>query len=480
MKNKLILIIALVLYFNASKNTNAETSPYSQQTHFYFNDILTHDEQKTYNQQKQIIQQIEDHKIQFVDFWFTDLLGQLREVIIPAHHVAHALTSGLSFDGSSIPGNSTVDKSDMLLQADTATFTIIPSVSEHTKSARIICDVYRSKNVPYEGDPRYRLKQAEKKAYDLGFEFLVGPELEFFLLNSDNTPIDSDGYFSAELNLQKKENKKALMWILKAQGVNIEKLHHEVPQGQHEMSIRYAPAWHCADQVIIAKHTISTIAQNLGWNATFMPKPFLNENGSAMHIHFSLRNREDKTNAFYDKNDPTRLSPLAKHFIAGVLKHIQEISALLNPTENSYERLVPGYEAPVYVCWATKNRSALIRIPESDETDSCAVRAELRSPDATTNPYLAFTAILEAGLAGIENNEELPPAIEENLYTLTQAQIKERNIPFLPISLEQALNWFAESSFVHEKLGERIVSEFIKIKHTEYSHSDKSLNSTID
>lgn len=414
---------------------------------------------------------LSDNGIQYLDFVFSDLHGNLKEVTRPATFAATSFLNGLYFDGSSVPGCATICQSDMLILPDETTLRVIPWTQDDVKTARVICDVFEDDELAYEASPRNVLKKVIDEARSMGYDFLVGPELEFFFLhgkdNSKIIPLDEDKYFASELSAGVADFKRQLFNALIAQGINVEKLHHEVAPGQHEISIQYGNAVDIADQILIAKHTIKTYALNHGLHATFMPKPTHGLNGSAMHIHFSLYDRESQKNAFFDAQEKNLLSPIAKQFIAGVLKHIKEFTALMNPTVNSYKRLVPGYEAPTNICWAPKNRSAIIRIPLASEFQPEAVRAELRSPDPMCNPYLAFAAILKAGLTGIKNEYELPKEISANLYRLDLETIKSYNIDLLPTSLEQAVEELNQSKLAKELLGTHLFEQFISSKLNE-------------
>ena len=410
------------------------------------------------------LEYLKKQNVQYVDYVFTDIDGNLKEVFRPVSFTSASCKEGLFFDGSSVPGCSNITQSDMLLKPQIDTLTLIPWSTPEVKTARIFCDIYQDATTPYNASPRNILKRVIKQAQDMGYDFYVGPELEFFLFK-DAAPADTANYFAAETNTAMYQFKRNLVTALTAQGIPVEKMHHEVAQGQQEISIQYGNALNVADQLIIAKHTITTFAQSVGLKATFMPKPLTGHNGSGMHIHFSLFNRKTKRNAFYDKNDPHHFSSIAKHFIAGVLKHIDELTILFNPTINSYKRLVPGYEAPTSICWAPKNRSSVIRIPEV--TTAAGTRAELRSPDPLCNPYLAFAALLQAGLTGIKNKYELPAPVAENLYNLSLEQLSEKGIASLPASLADALALFSKSTIAKELAGERFMELFTARKNKE-------------
>jgi len=415
---------------------------------------------------------LEEQQIHYIDFVFSDLHGNLKEVTRPSSYATSSFLNGLYFDGSSVPGCTSIFESDMLLLPDVSTIRTIPWSQGDVRTARVMCDVFEDDNLAYEASPRNILKKVVDEAREMGYEFYVGPELEFFFIErrSDSqviTPADQGKYFGSELSAGAADFKRQLLNALLAQGIKVEKLHHEVAPGQHEISIQYSTAVDIADQVLIAKHTIKTYALNNGMQATFMPKPIYGMSGSSMHVHFSLYDTQRNENAFFDGNDKDLLSPIARKFIAGVLKHVKELTALMNPTVNSYKRLVPGYEAPTNICWAPKNRSAIIRIPLVSEDQPEGVRAELRSPDALSNPYLTFAAILKAGLIGIKNGYELPEEVAQNLYHMSLADIKNRGIESLPGSLEEALNLLSKSELAKDLLGARLFEQFISSKMKE-------------
>lgn len=451
--NKYLLSIAILL------NACAFAPTYTESLEVDLNDLSV----------TNIMDQIKSNNIYFVEFIFCDITGKLHEVLIPAHRVQGALQDGLKFDGSSIAGYTEIYESDMHLEADTDTFTIIPWTSEQNKTARIFCYVRQDKKTPYAADPRYILQQALIKAEQYGFKFLVGPELEFFWFKKDDPQktCDTNGYFAAEPSLKMQFYKKAIINALLGQGIDVEKLHHEVAPGQHEFSIRYNGALKIADDIMIAKHTITSLANKAGMCATFMPKPIYGQNGSGMHIHFSLYDTHADKNAFHNDSGPAQLSETAQQFLAGVLKYMPEIAGIFNSTINSYKRLVPGYEAPIYLCWAQENRSAMIRIPLTNPDQPYATRAELRSPDALCNPYLALAALLHAGLKGIEEELELCDALEVNLFKLSFDKVKSMGIKTLPHTLDDAINNLLQSTQAIEWFGERAIAEYVKAKQKE-------------
>ena len=412
------------------------------------------------------LQALTQHQIKFIDCKTTDIHGNLKLLTIPIAFAKSAFTRGLNFDGSSIPGCTSINKSDLLLMPDLLTMHIVPWLDGQEKTAGIFFDMCVDPETSYQC-PRTILKNVLNQAYQMGFEFYVGPELEFFLMDNESTPCDQKIYFDGSSCLPRLMLQREMLTALAAQGVGAEKLHHEVAPGQHEISIKYGNALAIADQVILAKDTIKTVAEQHNLKTTFMPKPIYGENGSAMHIHFSLWDIQKDCNAFYDQNNPAKLSKIAQQFLAGVLKHIKELNLIFNPTVNSYKRLVPGYEAPIYICWGTKNRSAMIRIPDVGQDEPHAVRAEIRSPDPSCNPYLAFAALLKAGLQGIKDNYALPAAAEKNVYHLSKEELSNENIDSLPHSLEHAIALFKVSTFAQELLGKSLYTELIKIKNKE-------------
>ena len=430
-------------------------------TRDFFKDLTTVD----------IINASSQENVEFVHVYFTALSGNFHDIIIPINKLESALINGLKYDGSSIPGCSNIFESDMHLALDFNSFFINPKIKNQPKTARIFADVYQDETTPYSADPRYLLKQAIELAASCGYDFFVGPEIEFFLVeknsNGEIIPWDS-GYYCGIESQQKHETIKfEIMQMLLDNGINLEKLHHEVAPGQHELVIQYNNPLIIADHIMLTKHLVKQVAANYGLIATFMPKPFFGMNGTGMHIHFSLAERATGWNAFFDENDDAFLSPIAHNFIAGILNRIEDGALIFNSTVNSFKRLVPGYEAPVYICWAKKNRSALIRIPQINSNQPYAARAEIRSADALCNPYLAFTLLLQSGLAGIMNDEQIADAIEENLFKLTLAEIQARNIVMLPSSLQQAIHNFADSDDMSEIFSETFMKEYIKLKTAE-------------
>lgn len=421
---------------------------------------------------KRILELASKNNAQFINMQFTDILGILKAVTIPVSKLEDAIDHNVWFDGSSVEGFTRIFESDMYLRPDLNTFAVIPwTKNGDSTSARIVCDVYMPDGKPFSGDPRYILKKQIEEAKKLGFTFYVGPELEFFLFKKDERgeivplPHDKAGYFDQSSDLGV-EIRKEMTFALKEMGIDVEALHHEVAEGQHEIDFKYDEVLRTADSTVTLRYILKGIASLHGLYATFMPKPIANINGSGMHVHQSFfRNGE---NAFYDENDQYKLSNTAKSFIAGQLTYIREIGLLLNPLVNSYKRLVVGYEAPVYVTWAHTNRSALIRIPRFSRGKKNAARCELRCPDPSANPYLAFAAMLAAGLKGIKEKLTLPPPVEENIYSFSDEVVKERNIENLAENLKIALEDFQRSRLARELLGDHAFESLVRAKKAEW------------
>ncbi|GIU71468.1 MAG: glutamine synthetase [Candidatus Nitrosocaldaceae archaeon] len=414
---------------------------------------------------QELLEQVSKDDVRFVTLQFSDLLGVVKEIIIPVEQLDTALKSGIWFDGSSIEGFARIQESDLYLKPDPDTYSVLPWLSSGTKTARLLCDIYRPDGKPFEGDPRLALKRVVEEAKQLGFEYNVGPEPEFYLFKDNIIPIDQVSYF----DLSSPNNFsviKDIVTVLKSFGIYVEAAHHEVGSGQYEVDFGYAPALTTADRLVTLKYTIKKIAQLHEMHATFMAKPLMNKPGSGLHVHQSLF--KDDENVFYDPKDSYGLSKLAYNFIAGQMKHIKALCAVLCPTVNSYKRLVIGYEAPVYVTWASMNRSALIRVPRWFAQKPKSARIELRCPDPTCNPYLAFAVMLKAGLDGIKNNLEPPEPVEENVYQLDELSLVKKNIDTLPSSLYEALNAMEKDSIIKEALGDYLFDRYISIKRREW------------
>jgi glutamine synthetase len=409
--------------------------------------------------------------VQFVSLQFTDVLGATKSATLPIARLNEALEQGVWFDGSSIEGFARIQESDMFLRPDPTTYRVLPWSSPEHRRARLLCDVYRPDGIPFPGDPRYVLRRAVGGAAELGYRFNTGPELEFFIFKADGAPRpvphDVVGYFDFSPRDLAQYVRSEIVLALQALGMEVEMSHHEVAPGQHEIDFRYADALTSADNAITLRYAVKAIAHAQGVYATFMPKPVFGINGSGMHTHQSLTDLQGN-NLFYDPEDRYRLSRLAYHFIAGQLAHARALAAVVAPTVNSYKRLVPGYEAPVYVCWAQINRSALIRIPRFTAGQGSAARAELRCPDPSCNPYLAFAVMLAAGLDGIRRQLEPPPPVEEDVYELSPQDLKARGIPTLPGTLTEALDELLKDEVICNALGEAMLEAFLRVKGAEW------------
>jgi len=416
----------------------------------------------------EIIEQVIENDVEFIRLWFTDINGILKSFAITEDELETALKQGMGFDGSSITGFQDIEESDMIAMPDTNTFAILPWRPQEKAVARMICDVQQPGGQPYEGDPRYVLRRALEKMEKMGFNhFYVGPELEYFYFKSSEKPepIDAGGYFDLTPLDMASNLRRDTVIALKKLGINVEYSHHEVAPSQHEIDMRYDDALKMADNMVTYRLAVKEIASKYGVYATFMPKPLFGENGSGMHTHQSLFKGED--NAFYDPEDQYHLSEEAKGYIGGVLKHSPEIVSILAPWVNSYKRLVPGYEAPVYISWSRRNRSALIRVPGYQPGREYATRVEVRCPDAAGNPYLQLAVMLTAGLKGIEEGYEIPEPMELNLYDLTEEERLKRGVNALPASLDEAIKQTEKSELVKETLGSHSFERFIALKKKE-------------
>src|SRR5215211_3569043 len=414
---------------------------------------------------KDVLRQIEEQGIEDLLLWFTDLEGHLKSFSITIGEAEDALDDGMGFDGSSITGFNAIEESDMVAIPDPETYRLLPD----GKSARMICDVVTPDGEPYEGDPRHVLRRAIEGMEALGFDtFNVGPEAEYFLFRDEKgtETLDEGGYFAQTTMDAATGLRRDTIRALEAMGIPVEYHHHEVGPSQHEIDIRFANALDMADYMLTYRLVVKEIAKQHGYHATFMPKPIFGENGSGMHTHQSLFT--DGRNAFFDGDDEWHLSDAGKAFIAGQLRHAREIAAVFAQWVNSYKRLVPGYEAPVYVAWSRRNRSALIRIPLYKPGSEQATRAEIRCPDPACNPYLTFAALLHAGLEGIERGYELPEPMETNLYHLTPEQREERGITALPETLGEAIDQLAHSELARKALGPHIFDRYVELKRKEW------------
>lgn len=421
---------------------------------------------------QELLEQCDREKVRFINLQFTDIVGIVKSVTIPVHRLSDSFDHGTWFDGSAIEGFARIAESDMYLDPDPETFAIVPWESGVEKTARLICDVYTPEGNPFAGDPRYVLRRAVDSAAEMGFIFNTGPELEFFLLQMSEsgsvlmTPHDEGGYFDLSTDLAA-DVRRDMVEALEAMGMSVEASHHEVATGQHEIDFRYDNALRTADHTVTLRYTLKAIARRAGLYATFMPKPRFGVNGSGMHTHQSLSDLQTGENLFSDPAGPYGLSDLARQFIAGILANARDICAVLAPLVNSYKRLVPGYEAPVYVSWAHTNRSALIRVPKVVPNRPQSTRIELRSPDPSCNPYLAFALMLNAGLDGVRRELEPPLPLEENLYEFDQARRRREQVSNLPTSLDEAIEALQQSTLAQETLGVHILERFIQAKKQE-------------
>ena len=416
-----------------------------------------------------VLKAVADNKIKFIRLWFTDVLGVLKSFAITVEELETALDEGMGFDGSSIEGFARIEESDMIAMPDPNTFVVLPwRPDEGAGVARMICDVNQPDGTPYEGCPRHALKRNLKKAADLGYSFFVGPELEYFYFKDDKgtETLDSGGYFDLTPLDVASDMRRETVTTLEQVGIKVEYSHHEVAPSQHEIDLKYDEGLRMADSAMTYRLVVKEIAMKHGVYATFMPKPIFGENGSGMHVHQSLF--KDGDNAMFDASDEYNLSPAGKSYIAGLLKHARELTSVVAQNVNSYKRLVPGYEAPVYVSWARRNRSALVRVPMYKPGKPKATRAEFRCPDPSCNPYLAFSVMLAAGLKGIQDGYELGDPVEEDIFEMTEAEREAKGITSLPGSLDEATALTEKSELVKEALGDHIFGKFIENKRMEW------------
>jgi glutamine synthetase len=425
---------------------------------------------------KELIERVKADNVKFIALQFTDVTGAVKSVDIPINHLDRALDEGIWFDGSSVEGFARIQESDMRLVVDPNTYAVLPWSPEENKRARFFCSIYQPNGEPFMGDPRNVLKRMLAKIEEKGWVFNVGAEPEFFLFkrNGDQpgnvhpVPHDVGGYFDFSAGDEAVRVRTRIMNAISSMGLDVEMGHHEVALGQHEIDFRFAPALEAADNVVTLKYTVKAIAASMGLVASFMPKPIGGINGSGMHAHQSLFD-QDGNNLFFDPDDKYFLSTLGKQFIAGQLAHARSMSAVLSPTVNSYKRLVPGYEAPVYVGWAQVNRSALIRMPSASAKRAKSVRAELRCPDPSANPYLAFAVMLATALDGIENDLPCPdPLNEVNVYRLSAERREELGVSELPGSLAEALTELENDRVVQAALGPVAFKSFRRAKWAEW------------
>ncbi len=418
-----------------------------------------------------VLKECKDRKVAFIRLWFTDVLGMLRSFAITPGEMEKALTEGMGFDGSSIEGFARIEESDMIAFPDPNTFKILPWRPQDGAVASLTCDIRHPDGRPYEGDPRYALRRMLARAAEKGYTFYVGPELEYFYFENDTSDLkflDRAGYFGVTPEKLSIDLRRETVQDLQCMGIEVEYSHHEVAPSQHEIDLRYADALTMADYTMTYRQAVKAVAARKGVYATFMPKPVFGENGSGMHVHQSLFSGDK--NAFFDPDDEYFLSDVAKHYVAGLLAHAPEYCAVIAQWVNSYKRLVPDYEAPCYICWGRKNRSAMVRVPEYKPGKEHATRAELRSPDPACNPYLAFAVMLAAGLKGIEEGYELPDPVERDVYSLTKAEMADLGIESLPRDLGHATELCENSELVRDALGDHIFEKFIDNKKIEWDN----------
>jgi len=416
-----------------------------------------------------VLQEAKDNNVKFIRLWFTDILGTLKSFAITVDELEDALDGGMGFDGSSITGYQDIEESDMIAMPDPSTFKAIPWSPQEAPTARMICDVQTPDGDPYVGDPRHVLRRALERASEMGFDnFFCGPELEFFYFrnSNDTEPLDYGGYFDLTTLDAATSLRRETVMALQELGIDVEYSHHEVGISQHEIDLRFDDALAMADKVQTYKTVVKEIATKHGVYATFMPKPLRDQNGSGMHTHQSLFSGEQ--NAFFDRDDQYFLSDTAKQFIAGQLRHAREISIIFAQFVNSYKRLVPGYEAPVYIAWSRRNRSALVRVPLYHPGQEKATRAELRCPDPSANIYLCFAALLHAGLEGIEKGYVLPEPMERNLYHLSHEEREKLGIQSLPADLGESILEAETSELLYKALGEHVFTRLLELKRAEF------------
>ena len=415
-----------------------------------------------------VLSMVRENDVKFIRLWFTDILGALKGFAITSQQLEKALEEGVGFDGASIQGFARMDESDMVAMPDPTTFRILPWRPRQNAVARMMCDILTPKYEPFEGDPRYVLKRNLERAAALGFTYYVGPEMEYFYFKSpDSTDVlDQAGYFDQTPMDLSTDLRRETILTLEEMGIGVEFLHHEAATSQHEIDLGYSDALTMADNVMTHRLVVKEVAMSHGVYATFMPKPISSENGSGMHVHQSLF--KGGQNAFYDPNADDRLSHVARQFVAGLMRNAPQITAVTNQWVNSYKRLVPGYEAPVYISWARINRGDLIRVPSYKEGRDEAVRIEYRAPDPACNPYLAFSVMLASGLEGIEKEYKAPDAVEENVYMMSDEERARRNIGMLPDNLWEAVSLTEQSNLVKESLGEFVFNTFIQNKKREW------------
>ena len=416
-----------------------------------------------------VLRTVEERGVRFVQLWFTDVLGSLKGFAITPAELEAALEEGMTFDGSAIEGYSRVQESDMLAMPDPSTFEIVPWRGDDAPVARMFCDIQTLTGESFDGDPRNVLRRNLARVHDHGYTFFVGPEIEYFYFRSatEPEPLDHAGFFDLTHTDIANELRRRTILTLEAMGIPVEYSFHENGPSQHEIDLRYTDALSMADNVMTFRMVVKRIAGELGVHATFMPKPIAGAFGSGLHAHLSLFKGD--VNAFHDAGDPQGLSNVGKHFVAGLLRHAREITAVTNQTVNSYKRLIAGYEAPTYISWARNNESALVRVPAPKRDKDSSTRIEFRSPDPACNPYLAFALMLAAGMKGVEEKYELPEEATNNIFEMTASARIAAGIDLLPQSLAEALDVMERSELVHEALGEHVHDYFIRNKRREWN-----------
>jgi glutamine synthetase len=425
------------------------------------------DQQRDY-----VLRTVEERGVRLIRLWFTDILGNLKSFAISPAELENALEDGMTFDGSSIDGFSRIQESDVLAVPDPNTFEVLPWGDPKTAEARVFCDIHNLDGTPFDGDPRQVLKRNLAAAHQAGFTFFVAPDLEFFYFAQPEkgaapVPLDEGGFFDLTTTDVAGTLRKQTIRTLETMSIPVEYSFHEDAPSQHEIDLRHTDALTMADSIMTFRLVVKEVAAREGVHATFMPKPLEGVQGSGMHLHLSMF-RGDDANAFYDADDPYNLSSVAKSFMAGLLRHAAEITAITNQTVNSYKRLVPGFEAPVHVSWARNNRSGLIRVPIAKRGNPSATRIEYRSPDPAANPYLAFSVLLAAGMRGVTQGYELPPEADANMFELDEAALAKLGIDQLPPSLSDALKAMERSELVHDALGDHIFEWFLRNKRSEW------------
>jgi len=417
---------------------------------------------------EEVLKIVHEKNVAFVQFWFTDVLGQLKSFSITPQELELAFSEGMGFDGSSIQGFARIEESDMVAVPDPTTFQLLPWRPQDQPTGRMFCDILNPDGTPYDGDPRYALKRMLKRVSEKGWTYYLGPELEYFYFQSDQDPeiLDQGGYFDVTPLDRGSDLRRQTIFALQALGIQVEYSHHEVAPSQHEIDLRYDEALRMADKTQTYRITVKEVARQNGVYATFMPKPLFGQNGSGMHTHQSLFKGD--SNLFFDSSDRYHLSREAKNFIAGILHHAREMTAVTNQWVNSYKRLVPGYEAPVYISWARRNRSTMVRVPMYKPGKEKATRIEFRAPDPACNPYLAFAVMLAAGLDGMEKKYPLPDPVEEDIYHMSDSERAARGILSLPGSLYEAVSECEKSELVQRTLGDHVFNKFIENKKIEW------------